>query len=143
MVDVPAAAPGGVQGKSLRKIAELEAITRTAKRGPAFLDDVTAKQMGLTGEDFIKNETPLGLAEYPAVVVSMNRHKDGLADEVIRRAYLIYNPNRARGRQRPSPRGPRTSASAKSPANSPATFPRGVIQNGAKRPSRRRCRDRR
>ena len=76
--------------KSLFKTAELEAITRTAKRCPAFFDDVTAKQMGLTGKDFIKNETPLGLAEYPAVVISMNRHKDGFADEIMKRAFLIY-----------------------------------------------------
>ena len=76
--------------KSLFKTAELEAITRAAKRCPAFFDDVTAKQMGLTGKDFIKNETPLGLAEYPAVVISMNRHKDGFADEIMKRAFLIY-----------------------------------------------------
>lgn len=76
--------------KSLFKTAELEAITRTAKRCPAFFDDVTAKQMGSTGKDFIKNETPLGLAEYPAVVISMNRHKDGFADEIMKRAFLIY-----------------------------------------------------
>ena len=76
--------------RSLFKTAELEAITRTAKRCPAFFDDVTAKQMGLTGKDFIKNETPLGLAEYPAVVISMNRHKDGFADEIMKRAFLIY-----------------------------------------------------
>ena len=76
--------------KSLFKTAELEAITRTARRCPAFFDDVTAKQMGLTGKDFIKNETPLGLAEYPAVVISMNRHKDGFADEIMKRAFLIY-----------------------------------------------------
>lgn len=76
--------------KSLFKTAELEAITRTAKRCPAFFDDVTAKQMGLTGKDFIKNETPLGIAEYPAVVISMNRHKDGFADEIMKRAFLIY-----------------------------------------------------
>ena len=77
-------------GKSLFKTAELEAITRTAKRCPAFFDDVTAKQMGLTGKDFIKNETPLSLAEYPAVVISMNRYKDGFADEIMKRAFLIY-----------------------------------------------------
>lgn len=47
--------------KSLFKTAELEAITQSARRCPAFFDDVTAKQMGLTGKDFIKNETPLGL----------------------------------------------------------------------------------
>ena len=76
--------------KSLFKTAELEVITRTAKRCPAFFDDVTAKQMGLTGKDFIKNETPLGLGEYPAVVISMNRHKDGFADEIMKRAFLIY-----------------------------------------------------
>ena len=76
--------------KSLFKTAELEAITRTAKRCPAFFDDVTAKQMGLTGKDFIKNETPLSLAEYPAVVISMNRYKDGFADEIMKRAFLIY-----------------------------------------------------
>ena len=46
--------------------------------------------MGLTGKDFIKNETPLGLAEYPAVVISMNRYKDGFADEIMKRAFLIY-----------------------------------------------------
>ena len=77
-------------GKSLFKTAELEVITRTAKRCPAFFDDVTAKQMGLTGKDFIKNETTPGLAEYPAVVISMNRHKDGFADEIMKRAFLIY-----------------------------------------------------
>lgn len=76
--------------KSLFKTAELEAITQSARRCPAFFDDVTAKQMGLTGKDFIKNETPLGLAEYPAVVISMNRHKDGFADEIMKRAFLIY-----------------------------------------------------
>ena len=76
--------------RSLFKTAELEAITRTAKRCPAFFDDVTAKQMGLTGKDFIKNETPLSLAEYPAVVISMNRYKDGFADEIMKRAFLIY-----------------------------------------------------
>ena len=76
--------------KSLFKTAELEAITRTAKRCPAFFDDVTAKQMGLTGKDFIKNETTPGLAEYPAVVISMNRYKDGFADEIMKRAFLIY-----------------------------------------------------
>ena len=51
--------------KSLFKTAELEAITRTAKRCPAFFDDVTAKQMGLTGKDFIKNETPPGARRVP------------------------------------------------------------------------------
>ena len=76
--------------KSLFKTAELEAITHAARRCPAFFDDVNTKQMGLTGKDFIKNETPLGLAEYPAVVISMNRHKDGFADEIMKRAFLIY-----------------------------------------------------
>lgn len=76
--------------KSLFKTAELVAITRRARRCPAFFDDVTAKQMGLTGKVFIRNETPPGLAEYPAVVISMNRHRDGFADEIMKRAFLIY-----------------------------------------------------
>ena len=76
--------------KSLFKTAELEVITRNAKRCPAFFDDVTPNQMGRTGKDFIKNETPLGLAEYPPVVISMNRQKDGFADEIMKRAFLVY-----------------------------------------------------
>ena len=76
--------------KNLFKAATLDAITRRAKRCPMFFDDITAKQMASTGKDFIKDENQPGLAEYPALVISMNRHEDSFPDEIMKRAFLIY-----------------------------------------------------
>ena len=76
--------------KNLFKAATLDDITRRAKRCPIFFDDITAKQMASTGKDLIKDENQPGLAEYPALLISMNRHEDGFPDEIMKRAFLIY-----------------------------------------------------
>ena len=78
------------QPKSNFRTNALLEITHTAKRCPVFFDDVSTKSMGLTGKDFIKDETSLGLDEYPAFVLSMNRQEYGFADEIVKRALLIY-----------------------------------------------------
>ena len=81
---------GPCQPKSNFRTGALFEITHTAKRCPVFFDDVSTKSMGLTGKDFIKDETPPGLDEYPAFVLSMNRQEHGFADEIVKRALLIY-----------------------------------------------------
>lgn len=76
-------------GKKMFKAADLDNATLTAQRSPLFFDDITSKQMGSTGKDFIKDEAFPGIEEYPAFAISMNRHDDGFADEIVKRAFLI------------------------------------------------------
>ena len=86
----PADPLGACQAKANFKTAALLEITHSAKRCPVFFDDVSTRSMGRTGRDFIKDETPPGLDEYPAFVLSMNRQEHGFPDEIVKRALLIY-----------------------------------------------------
>ena len=51
------------QADGLEVVNKLEDATHTALRSPLFFDDIASRQMGSTGKDFIKDETPPGLEE--------------------------------------------------------------------------------
>ena len=69
---------------------KLYARQRSYRRFPVVFDDIGAKALSLHGNDFIKNENPPPVAEYPCFILSMNKEQKGVPDEIVKRSMMVY-----------------------------------------------------
>ena len=69
---------------------KLYARQRSYKRFPVVFDDIGAKALSQHGNDFIKNENPPPVTEYPCFILSMNKEQKGVPDEIVKRSMMVY-----------------------------------------------------
>jgi hypothetical protein len=69
---------------------KLRAIQFAYKRFPAVFDDIGKPAIQRHGEEVIKDENPLPIAEHPCFVLSMNQDLKAFSDQIVKRSLMIY-----------------------------------------------------
>ena len=70
--------------------SRLRDIQYAYKRFPAVFDDIGRPAIRNHGEEVIKDENPLPIAEYPCFVLSMNQELKAFTDQIVKRSLMIY-----------------------------------------------------